>query len=96
MSVTVWSAQRSGGRSRGRRRAEGGVEASMSMAWVLGGRRQMCPKSLRRSLPIVVVRGGCPVRVIIMAFETYSYQPTPTMRRRDFVLKASRRFSGLW
>ena len=63
MSATIWSAQRSGGRSRGRRHAEGGVEARMSMAWVLGGRRQMCPKALRRSLQIVVVRGGCPVRV---------------------------------
>ena len=34
----------------------------MSMAWVPGCRRHMCPKAPRRSLRIVVVSGGCPVR----------------------------------
>ena len=52
----------------------------------------MCPKALRRSLRIVVVRGGCPVRMRIDAFVTLSCQRTPTMRQRAFVLKASRRF----
>ena len=41
---------------------EGGVEARMSMAWVPGCRRHMCPKAPRRSLRIVVVSGGCPVQ----------------------------------
>ena len=92
VSFTIWSAQRSGGRPLGRCHVEGGVEARMSMAWVPGCRRQMCPKALRRSLRIVVVRGGCPVRMWIDAFVTKSCQRTPTMRRRAFVLKASRRF----
>ena len=35
----------------------------MSMAWVPGCRRQVCPKALGRSLRIVVIRGGCPVRM---------------------------------
>ena len=64
----------------------------MSMTWVPGCRRQMCPNALRCSLQIVAVRGGCPVRVSIEVFVTYSYQWTPTMRRSVFVLKASRRF----
>ena len=50
VSLTIWSAQRSGGRPLGRRHDDGGVEARMSMAWVLGCRRQMCPKALRRSV----------------------------------------------
>ena len=66
----IWSAQRSGGRPLGRRHDEGGVEARMSMAWVPGCRRQMCSNLLRRSLRIVVVRGGCLVRVSIEAFVT--------------------------
>ena len=75
----------------GRRHDEGGVEARMLMALVPGCRRQMCPNALRRSLQIVVVRGGSPVRVIIEAFVTWSYQRMPTMRRKAFVLKASGR-----
>ena len=59
--LQIWSAQRSGGRPLGRHHDDGGVEARMSMAWVPGCRRQMCPNVLRRSLQIVVVRGGCPV-----------------------------------
>ena len=55
MSLTIWSAQRSGGRPLGRRHDDGGVEARMSMAWVPGCRRHMCPKAPRRSLRIVVV-----------------------------------------
>ena len=51
----------------GRRQAEGGVEARMSMAWVSGCRWQMWPKALTRSLQIVVVRCDCPVRVRIVA-----------------------------
>ena len=47
-----------------------GMEFRMSMAWVPGCRRQMCPNALRRSLQIVVARGGCPVRVSIEAFVT--------------------------
>ena len=66
VSLTIWSAQRSGGRPL----VEGGVEARMSMARVPGCRRQMCPKALRRRLQIVVVRGGCPVRMRIDAFVT--------------------------
>ena len=54
----------------------------MSMAWVPGCRRHMCPKAPRRSLQSVVVSGGCPVRESIEAFVTWSYQRTPTMRRR--------------
>ena len=42
----------------------------MSMARVPGCIRQMCPKALRRSLRIVVVKGGCPVRISIDAFVT--------------------------
>ena len=92
MSLTIWSAQRRGGRPLGRRHDEG-VVYSMSMAWVPGCRRHnMYPKAPRRSLRIVVVRGGCPVRIRIEAFVTQSYQRTPTMRRRAFVLNASRRF----
>ena len=70
MSLAIWSAQRSGGRPLGRCHVEGGVEARMSMASVPGCRRQMCPKALRRSLRIVVVRGCCPVRMRIDAFVT--------------------------
>ena len=88
----IWSAQRSGGRPLGRRHGEGGVEARMSMAWVPGCRRHMCPKAARRSLRIVVVGGGYLVRESIEEFVSWSYQRTPTMRRRAFVLKASRRF----
>ena len=66
----IWSAQQSGGRPLGRRHDEGGVEAIMSMAWVPGCRRRMCPKALRRSLRIVVVSGGCLVWVSIEAFVT--------------------------
>ena len=44
VSLTIWSAQRSGGRPPGRRHYEGGVEVRMSMAWVPGCRWQMCPK----------------------------------------------------
>ena len=40
----------------------------MLMAWVPGCRRHMCPKAPRHSLRIVVVRGGCPVRIRIEAF----------------------------
>ena len=36
MSLTIWSAQRSGGRPLGRRHDGGGLEARMSMAWVPG------------------------------------------------------------
>ena len=61
----IWSAKRSGGRP-----LEGGVEARMSMAWVPGCRRQMCPKAAKRSIRIVVVSGGCLVRVSIVAFVT--------------------------
>ena len=46
-----------------------GVEARMSMAWVPGCRR-LCPKAPRRSLRIVLVSGGCPVRESIEAFVT--------------------------
>ena len=92
MSLTIWSAQRSGGRPLGRRHGDGGLEARMSMAWVPGCRRQMCPNALRRSSRILVVRGGCLVRVSIEAFVTSSYQRTPTMWQSAFVLKASRRF----
>ena len=56
--MMIWSAQRSGGRPLGRRHDAGGAEAGMSMAWVPGCRRQMCPKAPRRSFRIVVVRGG--------------------------------------
>ena len=35
----VWSAERSGGRPRGRHHGEGGVEARMPMAWVPGCKR---------------------------------------------------------
>ena len=70
MSLTIWSAQRSGGRPLGRRHDDGGVEARMSMAWLPGCRWQMCPNALRRSLQVVVLRGGCPVRVRIEAFVT--------------------------
>ena len=92
MSLAIWSAQRSGGRPLGRHHDAGGVEARMSMAWVPSCRRHVCPKAPRRSFRIVVVRGGCPVRVSIEAFVTSSYQRTPTMRRRAFVLKEARRF----
>ena len=64
-SLMIWSAERSGGRLHGRRHDEGGVEARMSMAWVPGCRRHMCRNAPRRSLRIVVVRGGIPVRKII-------------------------------
>ena len=70
VSLTIWSAYRSGGRPLGRRHDGGGVEARMSMSWVPGCRRQMCPNALRCSLQIVVVTGGCPVRVSIEAFVT--------------------------
>ena len=61
---------RSGGRPLGRRHDDGGVEDRMSMAWVPGCRRHLCPKAPRRSLRIVVVSGGCPVRESIEAFVT--------------------------
>ena len=37
----------------------------MSMAWVSGCRRHMCPKVHRRSLRNIIVSGGCPMRVRI-------------------------------
>ena len=97
VSLTIWSAQRSSWRPLGRRHDGGGVEARMSMAWVPGCRRQMCPNALSCSLQIVVVRGGCPERVrcgwvLRRSWHSRKYQRTPTMRRRAFVLKASRRF----
>ena len=70
VSLAIWSTQRSGGRPLGRRHDEGGMEARMSMAWVPGCRRHMCPKAPRCSLRIVVVSDGCPVRVTIEAFVT--------------------------
>ena len=42
----------------------------MSMGWVPGCRRHICSKAPRSSLRIVVVRGGCPVRMRIEAFVT--------------------------
>ena len=42
----------------------------MSMARAQGCRRHMCPKAPSRSLQIVVVKGGCPVRVSIEMFDT--------------------------
>ena len=66
----IWSAQRSGGLPLGRRHDVGGVEARMSMAWVPGCRRHMCPKAPRRSFRIVVVRVDYPVRISIEAFVT--------------------------
>ena len=89
----IWSAQLSGGRPLGRRHDAGGVEARMSIASVPGCRRHMCPNALRRSLRIVVVRGGCSVRIRIEALLAKSYPCTSTMRRRAFVLKVSMRFS---
>ena len=68
VSLMIWSAHRNGCRPLGRRHDEGEVEARMSMAWVPGCRRHMCPKAPRRSLRIVVVRGGCAVRITIEAF----------------------------
>ena len=70
--LEIWSAQRSGGHSLGRRHDEGGVQARMSMAWVPGCRRHnLCT---RRHLGVVCellsIVGGCPVRVIIDAFVT--------------------------
>ena len=56
VSLMIWSAQRSGGRPLGQRHDEDGVEARMSMAWVPGCRRHMCPKAPIRSLQIVVVK----------------------------------------
>ena len=56
VSSMIWSAKRSGGRPLGRHHDEGGVEASMSMAWVPGCRQHVCPKAPRRSLRIVVVK----------------------------------------
>ena len=56
------------------------------------GGMHMCPKAPRRSFRIVVVRGGCPVRVSIEAFVSSHTSGRATMRLRDFVLKASRRF----
>ena len=70
VSLTIWSAERIDGRHIGRRYDEGGVEAIMSMTWVPGCRRHMCPKAPRRSLRIVAVRGGCPLRDSIEAFVT--------------------------
>ena len=70
MSLTIWSAQWNGGRPLGWRHDDGGVEARMSMAWVPGCRRHMCPKAPSRSLRIVVVSSGCPVRESIEAFVT--------------------------
>ena len=61
----IWSAQRSGGRPLGRRHDEGGMETRMSMAWVPGCRRHMRPRAPRRSLRIVFVSGGCPVRGMV-------------------------------
>ena len=61
VSVTMWSAQGSGGRPLGRHHDEGGVEARMSMA---------CVPGCRCILRIVVVRGGCLVRMRIETFVT--------------------------
>ena len=60
MSLTIWSAQRSGGRPLGRRHDDGGVEARMSMAWVPGCRRHMCPKA-----PIGAVYGVLSLVVVV-------------------------------
>ena len=70
MSLSIWSAQRSGGCHLGLRHDDGGLGPRMAMAWVPGCRRQMCPNALRRSLRSVVVRCGCLVRVSIEAFVT--------------------------
>ena len=68
--LVTWSAQCSGGRPLGRRHDEGVVKANMSMAWLPGCGRYMCPKAPMRSLRIIVVSGDCPVRVRIKAVVT--------------------------
>ena len=55
VSLVIWSALRSGGRPLGWRHHEDGVEARMSMAWLPGCGRHMCPKAPRLSLWIIVV-----------------------------------------
>ena len=55
VSFVIWSAQRSGGRPLGRRHDAGGVEVRLSIAWVPGCRRHMCPNVFRGSLRIGVV-----------------------------------------
>ena len=50
--LNVKTAAHSGGRPQGRRHDEGVVEARMSMAWMPGCRRHMCPKAPRHRLPI--------------------------------------------
>ena len=62
MSSQIWSVQRRGGLPRGRRQEGGADDDGISMPWVPGGRRHMCPKSLRRRLRMVVDSGCCPVR----------------------------------
>ena len=63
----------SGGRPLGRHHDECALEARMSMAWVPGSRRHMCPKAPRRSLRIVVVKGGCPVRIRIALYKNIPF-----------------------
>ena len=66
VALMILSTQRSGGRPLVRRHDEGGVEARMSpIAWVTGCGGHMCPEAPRRSLRIIVVRGGCPVQIRI-------------------------------
>ena len=62
MSSHIWSVQRRGGLPRGRRQEGGADDDRMSMPWVPGGRRHMCPMAPRRRLRMVVVSGCCPVR----------------------------------
>ena len=62
MSSQIWSVQCRGGLPRGRRQEAGADDDRMSMPWVPGGRRHMCPKAPRRRLRMVVVSGCCPVR----------------------------------
>ena len=91
MSSQIWSVQRRGGLPRGRRQEGGADDDSMSMPWVPGGRRHMCPKAPRRRLRMVVVSGCCPVRAYTSVLVTRSYQRLPNILRKALVLKASRR-----
>ena len=52
-----------GGRPLGQRHDDGGVEVKVAMTGVIDD--IMCSKAPRRSLQVIVVSEGCPVRVII-------------------------------
>ena len=72
MSLTIWSAQRSGGRPLGRCHVEGGVEGQNVDGLSAGCRRQMCPNCCRYGWLSCADENRCVCDVIVPADAHYA------------------------